>query len=82
MRREPPSLIVHLVDFDKDETLGEVLVSVRLPSGSEAVAARCYDPFSGRSESVTFKKDGDRVFFTVPKLSIYAVVEIDLKISS
>ena len=77
-RREPAGLIVHLVDYDTEETLDSVEVSVRLPSGSEADAVRRYDPFSGRSEPVPFEKAEDRIVFSVPDLNIYAVAEVDL----
>jgi len=87
---EPDLLLVHLVNFDLARPLGPTEVSVALPPGRTATAARFLDPADGTDQPLPFdapagppagpspRPPAGRVRFTLPRVDIYALARVEL----
>ena len=88
----PDRTVLHLVNYDRDETINKKLqstelerpnavenvgVDFRLPKSRKVDSIRLYAPNSSKPLELTFDQTApDRVKFNVPSILVYAVVEI------
>ena len=78
---ELDELILHLVNFNVVEvpTVKNVEVDLRIPEGMSVkqLSMLTAKDSGTRTQKIKFKKDGQRIRFTVPKLNAYAMLLIE-----
>jgi len=81
-RREPPMLILHLVNYDVQKSISSVPVSLSLPENAAARRVHFLDPADGADQEIPFEQDANRITFSLPHLNIYSLAKVDLEIQS
>jgi glycosyl hydrolase family 42 (putative beta-galactosidase) len=79
-KEDKNSLILHLVNFDhKNSSVQNIKVDVLVPEGKKVTQIKVLTPDGRDDEILQFKKSGKQAVFTVPLLTIYDIVVINLE---
>lgn len=88
---QPGRVLLHLVNYDRDEfpnkqlkgpelerpkPVGNVSVNFRLPDGVHATAVTVSSPDDNQTRTLKFQQQSGRVTFTLPDITVYAVIVI------
>lgn len=92
--KQPGRVILHLVNFDREEGAPEsnrtgpeterpqavenVAVRLRLPAGRQATAVTMYTPDGGEPVNLDFQMRHGQVWFAVPHVLVYALTIVDI----
>lgn len=68
--------ILHLVNYDKQNPVSNIAVSMQLPQGKTAAKVSLLSPGSGAARTLAASVNGRELHFTVPRLSVYSLVVI------
>ena len=89
---QPDRVILHLVNYDRDETVvkgakgpelerpksvSDIAVNFRMPKGRQATSVTMYSPDQEKPTVLAFESSDGRVKFSVPRIDVYGVVVID-----
>jgi hypothetical protein len=75
-RAETRETIAHFVNFDREHPLAPFRVTVRKQFPGRVKSVLCFSPEHDDSAPVPFQEEADRVAFTVPGTSLYAMLVI------
>ena len=71
--------LVHLVNYRDDGPIENVEVRLCLPNGRHAQDVRIASPLQPSDTSVAHEEHDGTVVFTIPKINVYAVAQVDLR---
>ncbi|MBI4550815.1 MAG: hypothetical protein HY710_00960 [Candidatus Latescibacteria bacterium] len=85
-QQTPDRLILHAVNYDRDETAqeytpiptGEIVVQLRLPQASTVNSIVYSSPDHEHDSSIAFTQDDNRVSFLLPSVRVYGLSVINL----
>ena len=72
--------LVHLVNYNATNIplIKDVQVRIALPDGKRPSTITLHAPDSGDARKLNFTNEGARTRFTVPEMSAYALIAIEL----
>lgn len=91
---QPNRVLLHLVNYDREEGAPEtnrtgpaterpqrvrnITVDMRLPNGHRAMKVSLHTPNGKHQTDLKFRRQANRVSFTIPQILVYGVVAIDV----
>jgi len=79
-KEDKSALILHLVNFDsKNSSAPNVKVDVQVPEGKQIAQIAVMTPDGRPNEIIPFVESGRHILYTVPQLSVYNMVVMELK---
>jgi hypothetical protein len=75
-QQSPQRVLVHLVNYNIEQTINDVPLSLRLTTG-QPNSARLLSPEAAEPQTLPVRFENGRYCMTVPQLKVYAVVVID-----
>ena len=75
----PGHQLIHLVNFQVEQPVKDVKLSMAIPHGKKVKRVRLASPDQKQDQTIRFTKKGREISFTVPEVGTYsiAVVELD-----
>jgi len=70
--------LVHLVNYRKDDSIKNIVITLRLPAGRQAETVMLTSPERQNDIQLRFETHQDRVKFIVPQVSVYEIAVITL----
>jgi hypothetical protein len=80
LKEDESALILHLVNFDsRNPSVKNIKVDVQIPEGKRILKVTLLTPDGRNDEDLQFKEKGSRIVFTIPLLTTYDLVVLNLE---
>ena len=79
LTEQPGRRLVHLVNYQDNNPIKNVLVNMRLPAGCDVEAVLLTSPGRQRDIDLLYEEEGEQVKFVIPSVNIYEIAVIKIK---
>ena len=79
LTEQPDRRLVHLVNYNADDSVKDVSVRLRLPTGSRVKAVTLVSPERRRDLELNFQEQDGLVTFVVPQVCVYEIVVVTMQ---